>query len=167
MCTERLSGTPKLRMDFHAARKQSAKMQWELKHIERTEERIEEDLDKLVDALPRRLSFIKIRFKGATMPQGPVTLQQGQSSTATVDYFDQNGNQMSPSSTFTPPTVTYKIDHPEFASSNPLADGQSDLETWVAEGVANLTAVVQGPHGPPSLTRPATCRPVRGATHAP
>lgn len=156
MCIEQLPGTPKARADYHAGRKQSAKILWELKQIERTEERIEDDLDKLVG---RKLSFIKIRFKGAHMPEGPVVLQQGQSSTATIDYFDQNGNLMSPSSTFTPPTVTYAIDNEAVASSAPGTDGQSDLVTWVSAGVANLTATVQGPNGALTDTETVTCQP--------
>jgi hypothetical protein len=132
-----------------------------LKQIERTEGRIEEDLDKLVDALPRRLSSIKIHFskKGEVMPQGPVVLAQGQSATATIDYIDQNGNLMSPSSTFTPPDVTYTIDTPAFASSVPGADKQSDLLTWLSAGVANLTATVAGPNGPLTDTETVTCQP--------
>ena len=159
MCMERLAGTPKQRADYHAARKQSAKIAWELGQIESTEQRIASDLDKLVAALPQKLSFIKIRFKGVSMPEGPVTLAQGQSSTATIDYFDQNGNLMSPSSTFTPPTVTYTIDNSAIATSVPQSDGQSDLVTWASAGIANLTATVAGPNGTLTDTETVTCQP--------
>jgi hypothetical protein len=158
------SGTKTSRLDFHASRKQSAKILWELKQIERTDEHIADDLDKLVAALPQKLSFIKIRFKGASMPEGPVTLAQGQSSTATIDYFDQNGNLMSPSSTFTPPTVTYTIDNSAIATSVPQPDGQSDLVTWVSAGIANLTATVAGPNGTLTDTETVTCQPAVVAT---
>src|ERR1700733_5531653 len=107
-CIEQLAGTPRGRADYHASRKQSARVLWELKQIERTDQHIASDLDKLVDALPPKLSSIKIAFtKGTTMSTtptapGPVTLQSGQQASAIVLYFDQNGNPM-PSS-FVPPT---------------------------------------------------------------
>jgi hypothetical protein len=168
MCMERLAGTPKERADFHASRKAAARIAWELGKlgkIEKTDEHIAEDLDKLVSALVPRLSFIKISFtKGDVMAEGPVTLAQGQSTTATIDYFDQNGNIMSPSSTFTPPTVTYSIDNPAFATSVPQSDGQSDLVTYVSAGVANLTATVAGPNGTLTDTETVTCQPAVVAT---
>src|SRR4029077_1594916 len=107
------------------------------------------------------LSQIKIIFErnnlmAAPLPgSDPVTLQPGQSTTAKVLYFDQNGNPM-PSS-FIPPSVSYSIDHPEFASSTPQADGQSDLVAYVSAGVAQLTATVQGPNGPLSDSETVTC----------
>ena len=90
--------------------------------------------------------------------QGPVTLNQGQTTTATVLYFDQNGAPMP--STFVPPAVTYSIDNAAIATSTPASDGQSDLITYVSGGVANLTATVLGPNGTNLTdTETVTCTP--------
>jgi hypothetical protein len=130
---------------------------------ERLLEHIARDLDKLVNALVPRLSFVKIAFekKGAVnMPpvQGPVVLNQGQATQATLLYFDQTGNPMPAG--FVPPAVTYAIDNPAIASSAPESDGQTDDIAYVSAGVANLTATVQGPNGPLSDTETVTCNPV-------
>lgn len=129
----------------------------ELKRIERTDERILEVEERIAGFLKPKLSFIKIAFRRINMSvvQGPVTLNPGQSSNATVLYFDTNGNPM-PSS-FVPPPVTYAIDNSAIASSAPQADGQTDLVTYVAAGVANLTATVQGPNGVLTDTETVTC----------
>jgi hypothetical protein len=110
--------------------------------------------------LEPKLTYIQIAFtkEGTMATQGPVVLNQGQSTTATVLYFDQTGAPMP--STFVPPAVVYTIDHPEFASSTPGTDGQSDVIAYVAAGVANLTATVQGPNGPLTDTETVTCNPV-------
>lgn len=103
------------------------------------------------------LAFIKIRFtrSNGMATQGPVVLNPGQSTVATVLYFDQSGNPMGAG--FTPPTVTYAIDNASIASSTPEADGQSDDVAYVSAGVANLTATVQGPTGPLTDTETVTC----------
>lgn len=91
-----------------------------------------------------------------TSPQpvpGPVNAVVGQATTASVLYFDQNGNPMPAG--FTAP-VTFSIDNPVIASSTPNADGTSDAVVALAAGVANLTATVQGPNGPLSNSEPIT-----------
>lgn len=90
--------------------------------------------------------------------QGPVILNQGQSTVATVLYFDQTGAPMP--STFVPPPVSFLIDNSTIASSTPGADNQSDTVAYVAAGVANLTATVTGPNGPLTDTETVTCNPV-------
>jgi hypothetical protein len=115
---------------------------------------IEKDLDKLVKP---RLSFVKISF-GGTMAQGPVTLSQGQSTTATVLYFDQTGAPMPDN--FVPPAVTFAIDNPAIASSVTAADSKSDAVGYVAAGVANLKASVTSAEGLAlSDTETVTCLP--------
>lgn len=60
MCIERLGGTPRSRVDYHASRKQAAIAAWEqkgrdeleeLKRIEHVDEKIEKDLDQLIHLL--------------------------------------------------------------------------------------------------------------------
>lgn len=93
------------------------------------------------------------------MPQGPVTLASGQSTVATVLYFDQTGAPMP--STFVPPAVTFAIDNSAVASSTPGADGQSDTVAYVSAGVANLTASVTSAEGLALTdTETVTCSPV-------
>jgi hypothetical protein len=88
--------------------------------------------------------------KGAlpAMPStvGPVTLNQGQSTIASVQGFDQFGNPMP--ADFVIPPVTFSIDNSTIASSTPNADGVTDAIVGLTGGVANLTATVQGPNGP-------------------
>lgn len=84
----------------------------------------------------KRLSSIKIVF-GGNMAQGPVILNNGQATVATILYFDQSGNPMP--SDFTPPAVSYSINPAGIASSTPR-DGQTDDIAFVAAGVATLTA---------------------------
>lgn len=83
-----------------------------------------------------KLSSIKIVF-GGNMAQGPVILNNGQATVATILYFDQSGNPMP--SDFTPPAVSYSINPAGIASSTPR-DGQTDDIAFVAAGVATLTA---------------------------
>lgn len=92
------------------------------------------------------------------MAQGPVVLNAGQSTVATVLYFDQSGNPMPAS--FVPPSVTFTIDNSSIASSTPI-DAQSSTVAYVAAGVANLTAAVTSAEGL-SLTdtETVTCNPV-------
>lgn len=87
-------------------------------------------------AQPQRLSSIKIRFKdmGGCMPEGPVTLNVGQTTTATVDGFDQNGAPF----TGTVPPATFSVDNPAIATVDPT----SGLVTAVSAGVANVTATL-------------------------
>lgn len=104
-----------------------------------------------------KLSSIRIRFGGNM--QGPVTLTSGQSTTATVLYFDQTGAPMP--STFVPPAVTFSIDNSGVASSTPGSDGQSDAVAYVTAGVANLTASVTSAEGLAlSDTETVTCSPI-------
>jgi hypothetical protein len=104
------------------------------------------------------LAFIKIAFyqpKEETMSTtapvpsqstaGPVVLTVGQSTTASVLGFDQNGNPMP--TDFVMPPVSFSVDSASFASSTPNSDGVTDAIVGVAEGVANLTASVTGPNG--------------------
>lgn len=82
-----------------------------------------------------QLKQIRIQF-GGIMPLGPVTLNVGQSATATVVGFDQLGAPW----TGPIPTPTFSVDNPAIASSTPSADGQSAVVLGVSEGVANESA---------------------------
>ena len=78
------------------------------------------------------------------MAEGPVTLQVGQSTVATLDGFDQNGNPY----TGTIPTPVWTIDQPNFDSIAVSATNASaETVTSLAVGVANLTATVTLPGG--------------------
>lgn len=115
-------------------------------------------LREIARDLKPKLAFIKLAF-GGIMAQGPVTLSQGQSTTATILYFDQTGAPMPAG--FVPPAVTFTIDNPSFASSTPGSDGQSDVVAYVAAGVANLTASVTSAEGLSlSDVETVTCTPV-------
>ena len=97
---------------------------------------------------PKRLSFAKIAFsKGKNMAtvQGPVVLNSGQTTIASVNYYDQNGSPMP--ATFVPPPIAFTIDHPEFASSTPNPDQQTDPLAYVSAGVANLTIKLTSAEG--------------------
>jgi hypothetical protein len=119
----------------------------ELRRIEREVEEVEQLEKKILGLLKPKLSFIKIAF-GGNMAQGPVTLNENQTTVATVLYFDTTGAPMpTDPAVFTPPAVTYTDDHPEFASSVPRADGQADDVDFVAAGIANLTAAVTSAEG--------------------
>jgi hypothetical protein len=91
-----------------------------------------------------KLSKIKIQF-GGIMPLGPVTLNVGQSTTASVQGFDQTGAPMPAS--FVMPPVTFAVDNPAIASSTPNADNATDGIIGVSAGVANLTASVTSAEG--------------------
>jgi len=131
-----------------------------LKEQEETERSIKRDLDKVVGFLEPHLRVIKIAFtKGTTMAEGPVVLSSGQSTIASIDYFDQTGNPMPAG--FVPPNVTYSIDNSALASSAPVGDNQTDLVTYVSAGVANLTGAVISAEGLAlSDTETVTCSPV-------
>lgn len=139
-------------------------MSYELHQIEKELHEIAKYLRQLAgDFAPRRLTRIRIAFREETMPQGPVVLNQGQSATATVLYFDQQGNPMP--STFVPPSVTFAMDNPAIASSTPGSDGQSDVVAYVSAGVANLTATVTSAEGVALQdTETVTCNPVAPPT---
>ena len=93
------------------------------------------------------------------MAEGPITLSAGQSTIASIDYFDQTGAPMP--STFVPPAITYSIDNAGIASSTPAADGQTDAVAYVAAGVANLTASCTSAEGLALTdTETVTCSPV-------
>jgi hypothetical protein len=110
-----------------------------LKRQERTEEEIERDLDRIVGFLKPRLAFIKISF-GGNMAQGPVKLNVGQKTTASVLGFDQNGAPFAIDFTANP--VTWADDNQAAASDAPA--GATDVLTGVAAGVSNLTATCGG-----------------------
>lgn len=131
-----------------------------LKEQEQTEKKIEKDLGALVGALVPRLSVIKIAFtKGTIMAEGPVVLSSGQSTIASIDYFDQTGNPMPAG--FVPPNVTYAIDNAAIATSTPAADNQTDAVAYVSAGVANLTASLTSAEGLALTdTETVTCSPV-------
>jgi hypothetical protein len=90
-----------------------------------------------------KLSKVKLSF-GGIMPLGPVTLNVGQSTTASLKGFDQNGQPMP--ADFVMPPVTYAVDNPAIASSTPNADN-TDQVTGVSTGVANLTGSVTSAEG--------------------
>jgi hypothetical protein len=110
-----------------------------LKRIEKKEDRELALLELIESQLKPRPTFIKIQF-GGTMP-GPVTLNVGQKTTATVQGFDQNGAPFAIDFTANP--VTWTIDNASLDSSTPQPD-QSDLIVSLAAGVANLTATCAG-----------------------
>lgn len=110
-----------------------------LRKQERTAERIEADLDKLVGFLKPRLTFIKIAF-GGHMSQGPVTLTVGQKTTGTVLGFDQNGAPFTIDFTANP--VTWADDTETVLSDAPTPP--TDTFTALAAGVANVTATCGG-----------------------
>lgn len=107
---------------------------------------LRQDIRKILQILKPQLvlTTIKIQF-GGIMPLGPVTLNVGQSVTASVLGFDQNGNPMP--STFVMPPVSFTIDNSAIASSTPNADNATDQVTGVAPGVANLTANLTSAEG--------------------
>ena len=78
------------------------------------------------------------------MAEGPVTLQVGQKTVASIDGFDQNGNPfLGPI-----PTPSWSIDNPTFDSIAADATNPADEDvTSLAAGVANLTASVTNAQG--------------------
>jgi hypothetical protein len=92
---------------------------------------------------PKILSFIKIAFStGGSMALGPVLMNVGQKTKATVKGFDQNGAPFSG----TIPPATYAIDNAAFDSSTPDGTNGDDLVSLSA-GVANLTASLTSAEG--------------------
>lgn len=85
------------------------------------------------------------------MALGPVTLNIGQSTTASVQGFDQNGAPFAIDFAANP--VTYTIDNSAIASSTPNNDaGQTDTVVGLTAGVANLTATCAGFNDTESVT---------------
>lgn len=76
---------------------------------------------------------------------GPITLLVGATATATLLYFDQNGNPMP--ADFTPPATTFTVDTPSVVSSSPSTDLLSDVLTALAEGTCVVSAVVTTAEG--------------------
>jgi hypothetical protein len=103
-----------------------------LRHINREVEEIEEQVKP-------SLSFIRIAI-GGTMPVGPATLAIGQTATATVLGFDQNGAPIAIDFTANP--VTWADDNEASVQDAPTTS--SDGLTALAAGVANLTATCAG-----------------------
>jgi hypothetical protein len=97
-------------------------------------------LEEIAEELKPKLAVIKIAFQRKNlMAEGPITLQVGQSTVATLDGFDQNGNPY----TGTIPTPVWTIDQPNFDSIAVSATNASaETVTSLAVGVANLTATV-------------------------
>ncbi|MBO0887487.1 hypothetical protein J2P12_00140 [Candidatus Bathyarchaeota archaeon] len=99
-------------------------------------------LRQIRDILPKPvlLSFIKVKFGGAM--QGPVTLNVGQKTKATVVGFDQNGAPF----TGPLPTPSFSIDNTSLNSGSDDGSGGFDV-TSLAAGVANLTATLTTAEG--------------------
>lgn len=130
------------------------KIREQLDRIER-DEKIEIALERrILHELKPHLSFIKIRFlKGEKMAEGPVQLVVGQVTVASVDGFDQNGQPFLGSI----PTPVWTVDQPSLDSITPDSSNPANEDvTSLAVGVANLTAVVQGPNGPLTDTETIT-----------
>ncbi len=91
-----------------------------------------------IEERPPYLNSIKVQFKEGTTPMptpGPITLTQvGQTATAVVLGFDQNGNAF----TGTMPPATLTSD--DSAGAIVTFDPASGLTTAVANGVANISA---------------------------
>lgn len=98
---------------------------------------LRQDIRKVLQILKPQpvLTKIKIQF-GGIMPLGPVSLNIGQGTTASVVGFDQNGQPF----TGPIPPVSFSIDNSAIASSTPNSDNATDQVTGVSAGVANLTA---------------------------
>lgn len=125
-------------MDEHHYDREGEELE-RLKRIEKKEDRELALLNLIESQLAPRPTFIKIQF-GGNMP-GPVTLNVGQKTTATVQGFDQNGAPFAID--FTAHPVTWTIDNSSLDSSTPQPD-QSDVIASLAVGVANLTAACAG-----------------------
>ena len=87
------------------------------------------------------------------MAEGPITLQVGQKTVASVDGYDQNGQPfLGPI-----PAPSWSLDQPTLDSISADAASPADEDvTSLAAGVANLTATVQGPTGPLTDTETIT-----------
>ena len=120
-----------------------------LQELEEQENKLDSMSSKLDDILKQLtasslLSSIKIQFGDkSTMALGPVTIQVGQTVTATVQGFDQNGAPF----TGPLPAITFSVDNSAVASSTPSADGTSSAVMGVSAGVANFTASLTSAEG--------------------
>jgi len=116
----------------------------EINQILETEEEILRVERKILHNQNPRLSVIKIQFsKGTPMATaGPITLTSvGQTVTASVLGFDQFGNLF----TGTMPTATLTSD--DTAGAIATFDPATGLTTAVANGVANITAILTTAEG--------------------
>lgn len=105
---------------------------------------LQDGIDQILAKFPPSpaLTTIQLQFGGITMALGPVTMNVGQKTKATVQGFDQNGLAF----TGTLPTVTYTIDNAALNSG--VSDGANGFDiTSLASGVANLTASVTTAEG--------------------
>jgi len=111
-----------------------------LREIEEDEDEQTILLREIRDELKPHLRQIKIRF-GGNMPVGPAVITVGQTTTASVIGFDQNGAPIAIDFTANP--VSWSIDNSAIASSTPNPDS-TDTVVGVSAGVANLTASCAG-----------------------
>lgn len=111
-----------------------------LREIEEDEDEQTILLREIRDELKPHLRQIKIRF-GGNMPVGPAVITVGQTTTASVLGFDQNGAAIAIDFTANP--VSWSIDNSAIASSTPNPDS-TDTVVGVSAGVANLTASCAG-----------------------
>lgn len=108
-----------------------------LKKIEQVEEQIEQDLH------PRKseLTHVQLAF-GGTIMQGPLNINVGQKTKATVLGFDQNGAAF----TGVIPAATYTIDNSALDSSTADGANGSDIVS-LAAGTANLSVSLTSAEG--------------------
>ncbi len=114
--------------------------------LEREEIRILKDIRR--ELRPKQLSFVKIAFGGTNMATpviGPVVLNVGDSTVASLVGFDQTGNPMPAG--FVMPATTFAIDNAAIASSTPEADSVHDDVLALTSGVANLSGSVTSAEG--------------------
>ena len=107
------------------------------------EEEIKHDLDQFVKP---RLTFIKIAFRAGdnNMAEGPVTLNVGQKTVASIDGFDQFGAPF----TGPIPTPTWSIDNPALDSiAADATNPENEDVTSLAAGVANLSVSLTSAEG--------------------
>jgi len=104
---------------------------------------IDADLKELI-ALNRHPTFLKIHFGGA-MP-GPVTLDVGQKTTASIQVFDQTGQDMTSKIDFAANPISWTLDNPALDSESATGPDSSnaDVITSLAGGTANLQASCLG-----------------------
>ena len=122
----------------------------QLEHLIHLSERTIHQNDRIIRLLcliakedePPILSNIKLSFKGASMPIGPVTLTTvGQQVTASVVGFDQNGQPW----TGTMPTATLVSD--DTAQAIVTFDPSTGITAAVANGVVNVTGSLTSAEG--------------------
>ncbi|SRR6266436_1608002 len=118
-------------------------------------------LEEILNRLPQppQLTNIQLKFStGGIMAEGPVVLAAGQSTVASIDYFDQTGAPMPAG--FVPPAASFSIDDATIASSTPSGDGLTDAVAYVSAGVANLSVSLTSAEGLAlSDTESVTCSP--------